>query len=153
MVNSTHYLFLGTVTNKIKLRTQNENKFLDNRGIIKNKEYCYQVIGYNSEKKSISNRFCVVSNNNFSPIPIPNAFTPNDDGLNDFFKPFPSTVTDYKMNIFNKYGEKVFESFDISIGWDGYFKGKIVQDVYVYVIEFKLDNQLVSVNGKVLLIK
>ena len=57
------------------------------------------------------------------------------------------------MNIFNKYGEKVFESFDISIGWDGYFKGKIVQDVYVYVIEFKLDNQLVSVNGKVLLIK
>ena len=144
---------ISVLRNKIKLRTQNENKFLDNRGIIKNKEYCYQVIGYNSEKKSISNRFCVVSNNNFSPIPIPNAFTPNDDGLNDFFKPFPSTVTDYKMNIFNKYGEKVFESFDISIGWDGYFKGKIVQDVYVYVIEFKLDNQLVSVNGKVLLIK
>lgn len=144
---------ISVLRNNNKLNTQNKNKFVDNIGIIKNKEYCYQIIGYNSEKKSISNRFCITSNNNFSPIPIPNAFTPNDDGLNDSFKPFPSQVTDYKMSIFNKYGEKVFESFDINFGWDGYFKGKIVQDVYVYVIEFKLDNQMVSVNGKVLLIK
>jgi len=144
---------ISVLRNNNKLNTQNENNFIDNRGIIKNKEYCYQVIGYNSDKKSISNRFCFISNNNFSPIPIPNAFTPNGDGLNDSFKPFPSLVTDYKMSIFNKFGEKVFESFDINIGWDGYFKGKIVQDVYVYVIEFKLDDQLVKVNDKILLIK
>jgi len=144
---------ISVLRNNNKLNTQNENNFIDNRGIIKNKEYCYQVIGYNSDKKSISNKFCFISNNNFSPIPIPNAFTPNGDGLNDSFKPFPSLVTDYKMIIFNKFGEKVFESFDINIGWDGYFKGKIVQDVYVYVIEFKLDDQLVKVNDKVLLIK
>ena len=144
---------ISVLRNNNKLNTQNENNFIDNRGIIKNKEYCYQVIGYNSDKKSISNRFCFISNNNFSPIPIPNAFTPNGDGLNDSFKPFPSLVTDYKMSIFNKFGEKVFESFDINIGWDGYFKGKIVQGVYVYVIEFKLDDQLVKVNDKVLLIK
>lgn len=144
---------ISVLRNNNKLNTQNENNFIDNRGIIKNKEYCYQVIGYNSDKKSISNRFCFISNNNYSPIPIPNAFTPNGDGLNDSFKPFPSLVTDYKMSIFNKFGEKVFESFDINIGWDGYFKGKIVQDVYVYVIEFKLDDQLVKVNDKILLIK
>ncbi len=144
---------ISVLRNNNKLNTQNENNFIDNRGIIKNKEYCYQVIGYNSDKKSISNKFCFISNNNFSPIPIPNAFTPNGDGLNDSFKPFPSLVTDYKMSIFNKFGEKVFESFDINIGWDGYFKGKIVQDVYVYVIEFKLDDQLVKVNDKILLIK
>ena len=144
---------ISVLRNNNRLNIQNENNFIDNRGIIKNKEYCYQVIGYNSDKKSISNRFCFISNNNFSPIPIPNAFTPNGDGLNDSFKPFPSLVTDYKMSIFNKFGEKVFESFDINIGWDGYFKGKIVQDVYVYVIEFKLDDQLVKVNDKVLLIK
>ena len=144
---------ISVLRNNSKLNTQNENNFIDKRGIIKNKEYCYQVIGYDSEKKSISNRFCVLSNNNFSPIPIPNAFTPNGDGLNDSFKPFPSKVTDYKMSIFNKIGEKVFESYDINIGWDGYFKGKIVQDVYVYIIEFKLDDQLVKINDKVLLIK
>ena len=136
-----------------KINTIKEDKFLDNKGIIKNKEYCYQVIGYNADKKSISNRFCLVSNNNFNPIPIPNAFTPNDDGLNDYFQPFPSQVTDYKMIIFNKFGEKVFESYDINLGWDGYFKGKIIQDVYVYKIEFKKDDEWVNVNGKVLLIK
>ena len=136
-----------------KINTIKEDKFLDNKGIIKNKEYCYQVIGYNADKKSISNRFCLVSNNNFNPIPIPNAFTPNDDGLNDYFQPFPSQVTDYKMIIFNKFGEKVFESYDINLGWDGYFKGKIIQGVYVYKIEFKKDDEWVNVNGKVLLIK
>ena len=136
-----------------KINTIKENKFIDNKGIIKNKEYCYQVIGYNTDKKSISNRFCLVSNNNFNPIPIPNAFTPNDDGLNDYFQPFPSQVTDYKMIIFNKFGEKIFESYDINLGWDGYFKGKIIQDVYVYKIEFKKDDEWVNVNGKVLLIK
>ena len=69
------------------------------------------------------------------------------------FKPFSSNVSEYKMYIFNKLGEKVFESNDINIGWDGYFKGKIIQDVYVYKIEFKKDDEWVNVNGKVLLIK
>ena len=130
-----------------------ENKFIDNNGIIKNKEYCYQVVGYKSNKKSLSNNFCIISNNNYNPIPIPNAFTPNGDGLNDFFKPFPLQVSDYKMLIFNKYGEKVFESNDINLGWDGYFKGKIIQDVYVYKIELMKDNEMVFINGKILLVK
>ena len=74
-------------------------------------------------------------------------------GLNDFFKPFPLQVSDYKMLIFNKYGEKVFESNDINLGWDGYFKGKIIQDVYVYKIELMKDNEMVFINGKILLVK
>ena len=57
------------------------------------------------------------------------------------------------MIIFNKFGEKIFESYDINLGWDGYFKGKIIQDIYVYKIEFKKDDEWVNVNGKVLLIK
>ena len=130
-----------------------ENKFIDNNGIIKNKEYCYQVVGYKSNKKSLSNNFCIISNNNYNPIQIPNAFTTNGDGLNDFFKPFPLQVSDYKMLIFNKYGEKVFESNDINLGWDGYFKGKIIQDVYVYKIELMKDNEMVFINGKILLVK
>jgi len=132
---------------------QDENKLTDNNGIIKNKEYCYQVVGYKSNKKSLSNKFCLISNNNYNPIPIPNAFSPNNDGLNDVFKPFYSNVSGYKMYIFNKFGEKVFESNDINIGWDGYFKGKIIQDSYVYKIEFNKDNEQVYINGKFLLIK
>ena len=139
--------------NLIKTLYEKSNLFLDNTGILKGYEYCYKVVGFKENKKSISNTFCVDSFNNFNPIPIPNAFTPNNDGLNDIFKPLHSNVSEYKMYIFNKFGEKVFESNDINIGWDGYFKGKIIQDVYVYKIEFKKDDEWVNVNGKVLLIK
>ena len=139
--------------NLIKTLYEKSNLFIDNNGILKGYEYCYKVVGFKENKKSISNIFCINSFNNFNPIPIPNAFTPNNDGLNDTFKPFSSNVSEYKMYIFNKLGEKVFESNDINIGWDGYFKGKIIQDSYVYKIEFNKDNEQVYINGKFLLIK
>ena len=139
--------------NLIKTLNEESNLFVDNNGILKGYEYCYKVVGFKENKKSISNTFCLNSFNNFNPIPIPNAFTPNNDGLNDTFKPFYSNVSEYRMYIFNKLGEKVFESNDINIGWDGYFKGKIIQDSYVYKIEFNKDNEQVYINGKFLLIK
>jgi len=139
--------------NLIKTLNEESNLFVDNNGILKGYEYCYKVVGFKENKKSISNTFCLNSFNNFNPIPIPNAFTPNNDGLNDTFKPFYSNVSEYKMYIFNKLGEKVFESNDINIGWDGYFKGKIIQDSYVYKIEFNKDNEKVYIDGKFLLIK
>ena len=139
--------------NLIKTLYEKSNLFIDNNGILKGYEYCYKVVGFKENKKSISNIFCINSFNNFNPIPIPNAFTPNNDGLNDTFKPFSSNVSEYKMYIFNKLGEKVFESNDINIGWDGYFKGKIIQDSYVYKIEFNKDNERIYINGNFLLIK
>ena len=139
--------------NLIKTLYEKSNLFIDNNGILKGYEYCYKVVGFIENKKSISNIFCINSFNNFNPIPIPNAFTPNNDGLNDTFKPFSSNVSEYKMYIFNKLGEKVFESNDINIGWDGYFKGKIIQDSYVYKIEFNKDNERIYINGNFLLIK
>ena len=139
--------------NLIKTLYEKSNLFIDNNGILKGYEYCYKVVGFKENKKSISNIFCINSFNNFNPIPIPNAFTPNNDGLNDTFKPISSNVSEYKMYIFNKLGEKVFESNDINIGWDGYFKGKIIQDSYVYKIEFNKDNERIYINGNFLLIK
>jgi len=132
---------------------QKRNFFIDKNGILKGNEYCYRAVGFQGKKRSISNIVCVNSNKNFNPIKVPNAFSPNNDGLNDIFKPFHSNVSEYKMYIFNKFGEKVFESNDINIGWDGYFKGKIIQDSYVYKIEFNKDNEQVYINGKFLLIK
>ena len=85
---------------------------------------------------------------NYNPIPVPNAFTPNDDGLNDEFKPLFSIVNEYKMLIFNKYGEKIFESDDINRGWNGIYKGKIVQESYVYKISFTKDDNKVNMIGK-----
>ncbi len=70
-------------------------------------------------------------------IYIPNAFTPNDDGINDVFKPQGVGIQseNYKMEIFDRWGEKIFVSTNFDAGWDGTFKGKKVQQgIYAYII-------------------
>ncbi|HOH84325.1 MAG TPA: gliding motility-associated C-terminal domain-containing protein, partial [Bacteroidales bacterium] len=63
---------------------------------------------------------------------VPNVFSPNGDGINDVvFVHGKDIFIDWI--IFDRWGEEVFESKDISIGWDGTFKGKkMPSDVYVY---------------------
>lgn len=67
---------------------------------------------------------------------IPNAFSPNGDGNNDFFMVYTSNdkgLVYFELTIFNRWGEKVFESNTISQGWDGTYKGQLQNpDVYVY---------------------
>ena len=56
------------------------------------------------------------------PVYVPNAFTPNGDGLNDTFKPIitkPDLVSQYHLSIYNRWGQCFFESSDPSTGWDG----------------------------------
>jgi len=57
------------------------------------------------------------------------------------------------MLIFNKYGEKIFESDDINSGWNGIYKGKIMQESYVYKISFIKGGNKVNMTGKFILIK
>lgn len=72
---------------------------------------------------------------------IPNAFSPNDDGINDVFYVFSKCVSEVRLlRVFDRWGEKVFEASntppnDPLFGWDGKFKGKNASsDVYVYYI-------------------
>lgn len=70
-------------------------------------------------------------------IYIPNAFTPDGDGLNDVFLPQGVGVQNlnYKMQILDRWGTVVFTSEDFSKGWDGTYKGKPVEvGVYAYYI-------------------
>jgi gliding motility-associated-like protein len=69
---------------------------------------------------------------------IPNAFTPNQNRLNDVFKPFVIGVENYKFFIFDRWGEMVFKTEDPKEGWDGTFRGKNCKtDVYAWLIEFR----------------
>jgi len=69
---------------------------------------------------------------------IPSAFTPNNDGLNDFFEVYGEGLTELEINIFNRWGEIIFHSNDLNFSWDGTCKGIVAkQDVYVYQIYFK----------------
>jgi gliding motility-associated-like protein len=75
-------------------------------------------------------------------IYLPTAFSPNRDGVNDCFGIIsPPKLTDFTMTIFNRWGEKVFESSDKDNCWDGMYKGvEALSDSYVYLIGFKCYN-------------
>ncbi|MCH2224231.1 MAG: PKD domain-containing protein, partial [Crocinitomicaceae bacterium] len=72
---------------------------------------------------------------------VPNAFTPDDDEFNQTFQPvFTSGFDplDFRLLIFDRWGEVIFESRDTEHGWDGTYGGKTVQQgVYTWTIEFK----------------
>lgn len=68
---------------------------------------------------------------------IPNAFTPNNDGKNDVFRPVLFNVSNYELFIFNRWGDLIFQTTDPEEGWDGTFNGNIVQfDVYTYKLTY-----------------
>jgi gliding motility-associated-like protein len=72
-------------------------------------------------------------------IHAPSAFTPNNDGLNDVFRIISSDLTiDFRLYIFDRHGQMIFETDDIDQGWDGTVKGSPAPpDVYVYMIKFR----------------
>ncbi|MCE9538651.1 MAG: PKD domain-containing protein, partial [Bacteroidetes bacterium] len=97
---------------------------------------------------------------------FPNVFTPNPNGnqggfyninnlSNDIFFPYSSGVIEFKIEIFNRWGEEIFESLDIKQGWDGFYRGVICQqDVYVWKAYIKLNNAKVFYkNGDVTLLR
>lgn len=72
-----------------------------------------------------------------SQLFVPNAFTPLSD-KNNLFKPAQADVSDYRMNIYNRQGVLVFDSEDITHGWDGRSRGEVCPSgTYVYVISFR----------------
>lgn len=87
---------------------------------------------------------------------IPNAFTPNKNELNEFFKPKVMGVHDYSFTIFDRWGAKVFETTDPDTGWNGYYKNKLCKsDVYVYKVDFEddVENSAYHYIGKVTLLR
>lgn len=67
---------------------------------------------------------------------IPSAFSPNFDGINDTFGPLGTDIIRAHFQVFSRWGELVFESSDLEIQWDGYFRSKPVSPgVYVWQLE------------------
>lgn len=70
-------------------------------------------------------------------IYVPNAFTPNGDRHNQYFEVSTVNIIDFKIRIYNRWGENIFESSDKAFRWDGIYKGMMVtDDVYVWVIDY-----------------
>lgn len=90
------------------------------------------------------------------PIGIPNAFTPNNDGKNDHFKPgINMEIDDYQLRVFNRVGQLIFYSKDPAQGWDGRFKGQQQSsDNYIYQVSFRdINGKWYTYSGNILLIR
>lgn len=88
---------------------------------------------------------------------IPNAFTPDGDGLNDIFMSSNMGIKEFDMTIYNRWGQCIFRTPSPSEGWDGtvFNSGDIAQNgVYVYYIRFKnVFNKEFTYVGSVMLVK
>ncbi|PLW92053.1 MAG: hypothetical protein C0592_12700, partial [Marinilabiliales bacterium] len=80
----------------------------------------------------------------FEPyIFIPNSFTPNGDGQNDILFVRSQYIEEMYFAVYDRWGEKVFESTDPQYGWDGTFRGELLEPaVYDYYIEIRCYNEL-----------
>lgn len=101
---------------------------------VTNEEGCTQVA---SITVGVKDPLC-----NEEDIFLPNAFTPNDDGENDVLYVRSNFVSSLELNIYNRWGQKVFTTTDINLGWDGTFNGKqLPPDVYGYYMQVGCPNQ------------
>jgi gliding motility-associated-like protein len=120
--------------------TSLSNRAIANPIAFPQKTTVYYVTGYTAEGCSSQDSITVkVSATGLQSIYIPSAFTPNNDGKNDCFRIKNWVGTrEFKLEIFNRWGEKVYSSADITSCWDGTFKG-IMQPtgVYVYIVKAK----------------
>ncbi len=97
---------------------------------------CYTVVATADDGCTRSDTVCLHCNEVVCGPPlflIPNAFTPNGDGQNDQICFNPQDVIEFHIAIFNRWGERVYESEDVNECWDGTYRGNLcLPGVYTY---------------------
>lgn len=93
---------------------------------------------------------------NFDPLLwVPNAFTPNGDNLNNTFKIVYGSIKLFQIDIYDRWGEHLFSTNDITQNWDGTFKGQPCPDgVYIYRLRYAgADNMSKVLTGNITLLR
>ena len=171
--------FLGAPIYFVNLSLGAENYYWDfgdgNTSTDFNPEHTYETPGsYDVTLIAESNQGCrdtlvlesAVLIEDGGTVQVPNAFTPSPfgpsnsevvgpNGQNDIFLPVFEGVTEFHMMIYNRWGELMFESFDKTQGWNGYYKGRLCpKDAYVYKVKLKFsDGGTRTVVGDVTLLR
>jgi len=111
--------------------------FVDDAEDFVNQVYLYRVTAFPVENGvgiSVSNTITVIKEPNLFH---PTAFTPNGDTKNDIFKVFGQFTATVEFKIFNRWGELMFLTTDLNLGWDGTYKGNLMPEG-TYVFRAKL---------------
>ena len=137
-----------------------ENDELTNNTIVFPEISKYHLVNVYNEHCSLKDSIYVEVINVFcdqSGIIIPNAFSPNEDELNDRYRIIDQNqvITKFKIEIFNRVGQKVYSSKNINEGWDGYFKGeRQFSQVFDYYLEIECyGNKKLFKKGNITLVK
>lgn len=81
-------------------------------------------------------------------IQVPNVFTPNGDGLNDYFYVIARNIDSYELKIFNRWGSLLYSSTELSDKWNGKHNGKkCASGVYFYTVEYTKNGKTRKENG------
>jgi gliding motility-associated-like protein len=138
---------------------------------LQNPSYNYTLVGnYQLQLTATSSFGCTdvakaeIKTN--AQILFPNAFTPNPSSSsggfydpssldNDIFFPYTAGVIGFKIQIFDRWGELIFESNDLKQGWDGFYRDKLCPSgVYIYKARLELNNgQIINKAGDVTLLR
>lgn len=116
----------------------------------------YQVCLQASNAFGCMSRICKYVDAEISPaIDVPTGFSPNGDGSNDILYVRGAAVETLSFRVYNRWGEKVFETDDMNRGWDGTFKGKPQEmEAYAWVLDATfVDGSSVNRTGNVTLIR
>jgi gliding motility-associated-like protein len=96
----------------------------------------YMVTAYNSPYCKRRDSVLVKVDFTCGDFFIPNVFSPNGDGLNDDINIHGFCIATFNLKIFNRWGEKIFETTDKTLGWDGTFRGKALDTgVFIYAVD------------------
>jgi gliding motility-associated-like protein len=118
----------------------------------------YSETGYN-DCGSSSDTISVAVSPCQKCLVVPSAFTPNHDGENDVFKAIPlCTLKEYEVKIYNRWGQLVYSSGDVTSSWDGTYNGVAQNiDVYYYFIKYLPDlpgaTKEISLKGDVTIVR
>lgn len=120
--------------------------------VIKPGLYELSVSNFCGEKKDI-----VLVGEGICQLKIPTGFTPNGDGLNDIFRvKYGENVTQFNLEIYNRWGEKIYNTNSLHAGWDGSYRGTLQPNgTYIWLISYKLINDANThlIKGTVTLIR
>ncbi|HKC69348.1 MAG TPA: PKD domain-containing protein, partial [Bacteroidia bacterium] len=85
---------------------------------------------------------------------VPTGFTPNGDGLNDYFYIMGGPFSQYELRVFNEWGQQIFMSNSQSDKWDGTFNGaKQPEGTYMYIFNGNIDGKSLKLSGEINLIQ
>jgi gliding motility-associated-like protein len=115
----------------------------------------YIVVISNSIYCKVQDTVTVTVDVNCGDFFIPNVFSPNGDGLNDYINVHGRCISTFNLQIFNRWGEKVFETSSLTESWDGTFRGqKLDTGVFVYKADgISIDGQSFNLKGNITLMR